>query len=416
MDRREFLKAAVLASMSSVMPLNSWAATTSANASNKKLVIVLLRGAVDGLSVVVPVGDRDYYAARPNIAIPQPKGQGGAIDLDGYFALNPALAPMMDLWSGKKLAFVHACGSPDPTRSHFDAQDYMESGEPGIKSASTGWLDRLLQVLPENNSPVRAINFGPTIPRIFSGCNNVANVAVARKGGGKAGDHQVTDRPQLAQMFGQIYQDDPMLSGTFSEGIKARETILSDLSQGTMEDQKEMEAANRGAAPPQAAFGKQVATLLLKEPNTQVAFIAFGGWDTHVNQGNEKGQLANKLTALGAGLADFYRSLGSHGDDVTTLVMSEFGRTAHENGNRGTDHGHGNVMWLIGGGVCGGKVYGQWKGLNNSSLYENRDVPVTTDFRSVVSAVLRGPMQIRDTSKIFPGFEYDPRLEKVVNA
>jgi uncharacterized protein (DUF1501 family) len=372
----------------------------------------MLRGAVDGLNVVAPVGDGQYYSLRPNIALSKPGVQGGSINLDGHFALNPALSPLMDMWNNKQLSFIHSCGSPDPSRSHFDAQDYMESGEPGIKSVSTGWLNRLLAQLPTNDSPVRAINFGPTMPRIFAGAGSVANVALTKN------NPLPTDRREIANYFGQLYSKDPMLAPVFAEGIAARETINKDLAEENQEDQMEQMAANKGARAPQADFGKQLARLLVKEPKTQVAFIAFGGWDTHVNQGADKGQLANKLTPLGLGLADLYNKLGDEGDNVTTIVMSEFGRTAKENGNKGTDHGHGNVMWVLGGNIAGGKVFGRWNGLSGNALYEGRDVAVTTDFRSVIAAVLAGHLSIKDNAlaTVFPHFSPDRSLENILNA
>lgn len=409
MNRRDFLRASILSSIA--LPLQGWAAETTGSIANKKLVVIFLRGAVDGLNVVIPVGDPRYYALRPNIAINKPKENNGALNLDGYFALHPKLEPLMSLWDKKKMAFVHSCGSPDPTRSHFDAQDYMESGAPGIKSISTGWLNRLVALLPDNHSPVRALNLGPTIPRILAGPSSVANVELSNN------RPQAVDRRHIAEMFWKLYGADPMLKSAFYDGYLARGTINQNLA-GEVQESKEMIAANRGAQPPQSEFGKRLARLLLKEPKTQVIFLAFGGWDTHVNQGSSDGQMSNKLDALATGLADFYQALGPMQDQVTTVVMSEFGRTAAENGNRGTDHGHGNVMWLLGGNVAGGKVHGQWNGLANSALYENRDLPVTSDFRSVISAVLQGHLGVTDEAvkRVFPNFTVDRRLENVLKA
>lgn len=412
MDRRDFLKAALTASFLNSVPLNGWTAETTAAAANKKLVIVFLRGAVDGLNVVIPAGDPRYYEMRPNIAVAKPREANGALDLDGYFALHPSLEPLLNLWSKKKLAFIHSCGSPDPTRSHFDAQDYMESGNPGIKSGTTGWLNRLLTVLPDNRSPVRALNIGPTIPRILAGPQSVANVELNKNRA------LPIDRPEIAELFWRLYDDDPMLRTAFYEGISARGTINRSMRATDEAESKEMLAANRGALPPQSAFGRQLANLILKEPKTQIVFLAFGGWDTHVNQGAGQGQLANKLSNLALGLADFYQSTSAIENNVTTIVMSEFGRTAHENGNRGTDHGHGNVMWVMGGNVAGGKVHGRWNGLANSALYEDRDLPVTSDFRSVISAVLQGHLKVNDgmLKNVFPNFAADRQLENLLKA
>jgi uncharacterized protein (DUF1501 family) len=398
MDRRQFLQSAATFSLSMLLPgAQAWAFSNSTPSKNK-LVIVMLRGAVDGLNVVVPYGDSSYYHARSGIAIQPPGTADSALNLNGEFGLHPALAPLMPMWNEKTLAFVTSSGSPDATRSHFDAQDYMESGVPGAKLVTTGWMNRLITLLPDNHSPVRALNFGPTIPRILSGPATVANVEI-----GPAGNRPlVVDKPETEHIFEQLYGNrNDALGQAFREGIEARRTISKDL-------EDEMEMANRGAPLPQQNpnFGKKLASLLTKDDNVQVAFIAFGGWDTHVNQGAGKGQLANRLSPLGQGLAELIAGLGPKYSDTTIVVMSEFGRTAHENGNGGTDHGHGNTMWLLGGKVRGGQIYGKYDGLNTSRLYEGRDVPVSTDFRTVLSTVLLAHMGMGQDQleKIFPNF------------
>jgi uncharacterized protein (DUF1501 family) len=386
-------------SATAILPgTHAWALSNATSGSKKKLVVVMLRGAVDGLNVVVPYGDPSYYQARKSIAIPRPGTDNGVIALDNDFGLHPVLAPLMPMWQDKTLAFVTSSGSPDKTRSHFDAQDYMESGVPGMKAVSTGWMNRLVSLLPDNHSPVRALNLGPTIPRILSGPASVANASI-----GKGGNRPlVVDRPNVEHAFEELYGNrTDALGKAFRDGIEARHTLSKDL-------EDEMAMSGRGAPSPNEApnFGKTLASLITKDPKIQVAFLAFGGWDTHVNQGAGKGQLANKLTPLGAGLADLCEGLGDQYNDTTIVVMSEFGRTAHENGNGGTDHGHGNVMWLMGGSVRGGKVYGKYNSLASSDLYEGRDLPVSTDFRAVISSVLLGHMGLNgsEMDKIFPNF------------
>jgi len=412
MDRRTFLKSAGALSLGFLLPKSyAWAFSNPGATNQNKLIVVMLRGAVDGLNVVVPYGDPAYYQARSSIAVARPGTDVGAIDLDGNFGLHPSLAPLMPLWQSKKLAFVTSAGSPDPTRSHFDAQDYMESGVPGAKLVSTGWLNRLVSLLPDNHSPVRALNVGPTIPRILAGPASVANVDVGRAGGRK----MVIDRPEVEQVFDKLYSGRNDALGTaYREAIEARHTISQDLND-------EMEMANRGAPTPNdnPNFGVQLAKLMSKDKTIQVAFMAFGGWDTHVNEGSGKGQLANKLAPLGKGLADFVNGLGAELDNTTIVVMSEFGRTAHENGNGGTDHGHGNVMWVLGGKVRGGKVYGRYDSLASSRLYEGRDLPVSTDFRAVLSSVLQAHMGLENPqlSKVFPNFSsVHSDVANIVNA
>jgi uncharacterized protein (DUF1501 family) len=407
MKRREFLQMAVLGSFSFLLPgIPAWAYRNSlADASSKKLIVVFLRGGVDGLNVVVPYGDASYYAIRPTIALPKPGTASGAIDLDGYFGLHPVLAPLMPLWRNKSLAFVHASGSPDPSRSHFDAQDYMESGVPGEKFISTGWLNRLVSLLPSKNSPVQAVSLGPVLPRIFAGPAPVATVPKAGKM-----NRMPIDHPLVAEAFQELYAGrNDYLEKAFTEGMAAHRTINKALFNSGERMDAEQLTANRGAPLPGnfKGFGSQLASLFVRDTSVQVAFMDLGGWDTHINQGSNSGQLANHLTVLGNGLADLIRGLGPLYRDTTIVVMSEFGRTAHENGNGGTDHGHGNVMWILGGQIPGGKVYGRWAGLAKKDLHEERDLPTTTDFRNVLSWSLNNLMHVPKTAleKVFPSFQ-----------
>ena len=403
MNRREFLKSAGLATASLLMPnISVWAKTGASGinapaTAGNKLVVVFLRGAVDGLSVVVPYADQSYYRVRKSIAIPPPGNELGALDLDGHFGLHPALAPLMPLWKNGSLAFVLNSGSPDPTRSHFDAQDYMESGCPGRKSTSTGWLNRLLAQLPDNHSPVRALNIGTTTPRILQG-----PVASATFKADLKRRRSPIDNEYIAASFERMYDGrGDELEKAFQDGMDARTTINEKLSSEQMQANGGAILANRFGA-----FGRQLGKLMSEEPKVQVAFVDLGGFDTHVNQGAGKGQLANHLQVLGHGLCDLTQALGDTYSRTVILVMSEFGRTVKENGNNGTDHGHGNFIWALGGAVQGGKLFGHWDGISDRALYEGRDLPVRTDFRSVISSVVGDHLQLSSNQiqGIFPGF------------
>ena len=399
MDRRTLLKNI---GMASLLPFGraGWAIAGDGLAPpGKRMIVVMLRGAVDGLNVVVPYADSDYYALRPGIAIPRPGAEDGALDLDGRFGLHPALAQLMPLWQARKLAFIHASGSPDPTRSHFDAQDYMESGTPGVKSTGTGWMNRALGSLPRQAGKLEAVSFGPVLPRIFSGPGAVANVPLGRE----ASRGTAMDKADINEAFDRLYAGPGALGDAYREGRRSRQQILSDLSDA---DAKEMKEADNGAPSPKgfALDTAQLATLLQRTPELQLAFMQLGGWDTHVNQGGSKGQLSNHLQPLAEGLALLASQLGPQLDDTVIVVMSEFGRTAHENGNKGTDHGHGNVMWVLGGPVAGGKVYGDWPGLSASGLHEGRDLAVTTDFRTALIRICEQHLRLPDRSlaTVFP--------------
>src|SRR5215813_11535041 len=341
---------------------------------NKRLVIVFQRGAADGLNIVVPHGETSYYAMRPSINIPR----ASALDLDGFFGLHPALAPLMPLWKQRHLAIVHAAGSPDPTRSHFDAQDFMESGTPGLKTTFDGWLNRSLHSLPKSgqNSAFRAISLGASLPRILSGSEPAVAV------------NNLND-------FGLGGKNSPAATTFEAMYAESSDSILHGTGQETFEAMKMLKAADpakykpaTGADYPRGRFGdslRQLAQLIKANLGVQVAFADIGGWDHHVNEGNTQGQLANVLRDFAGSLAAFWIDLGDLPEDTVVITMSEFGRTARENGNRGTDHGHANVMFVMGGPVKGGRAYGHWPGLDQSQLYEGRDLAVTTDFRQVLA-------------------------------
>ncbi len=400
LTRRVFLKNSALA-MFGVGSVPSWLSravyATEAPGRRKKVFIAIFqRGAVDGLNMVVPHGERAYYAMRPSIAIPRPNHQEtGAIDLDGHFGLHPALESLKPLWDRRQLAIVEAVGSPDPTRSHFDAQDYMESGTPGLKTTQSGWLNRAM-LQEAHASPIRAVSLSPDLPLTLRGQNEALAI-------GSIGDFRIRDA-QLASTFESMYElsADNTLKGTAQETFEAMK-IMQSL-------QKSPYSPANGARYPNGRLGRsmaQIARLIKADVGLEVAFTDVGGWDTHVNEAGAQphiGQLANLLRDFGDSLAAFSQDMGDRMEDITIATMSEFGRTVKENGNRGTDHGHANVMFVLGGNVRGGKIYGEWPGLEQEQLYEGRDLNVTTDFRTVLSELVTKQMGNRSLADVFPGF------------
>jgi uncharacterized protein (DUF1501 family) len=395
-SRRIFIRNSALA-IFGVGAIPAWltrsvyAGNSDAKRRKKILVAIFQRGAVDGLNVVVPFGEPRYYDLRPSIAIPRPDGTpNSAVDLDGFFGLHPSLAGLKPVFKARHLAIVDAVGSPDPTRSHFDAQDFMESGTPGLKATADGWLNRALPKAHGAASPLRAVSFSSGLPRTLRGTND----AIALN---NLNDFQVRDQKSAAT-FESMYDHslDTVLHGTGKETFSAVKIMQS--------IQKQNYAAANGAKYPGGRFGKsleQIARLIKADVGIEVAFADIGGWDTHVNEAR---QLANNLTDFGDSLAAFYQDLGDRMADVTIVTMSEFGRTARENGNRGTDHGHANVMFVMGGDVRGGKVYGQWPGLSDEQLYEGRDLDLTTDFRDVLGELVARHLGNRDLNAVFPGY------------
>jgi uncharacterized protein (DUF1501 family) len=376
-----------------------------------RLVVVMLRGAVDGLSVVAPYADPNYYAARSSIAIARPGELDGVLPLDAMFGLHPALSMLMPLWQRGQLGFVHASGSPDNSRSHFDAQDYMESGTPGRKSTQDGWMNRLATVVAgrqtDENLRLQAVNLGPVMPRIFAGPAAIASLAQ----GNAAIARGVLDREPVADAFAKLYSGEDKLAKTVREATATRKEILNSLAS---DDPK----ADLGALPLRglATDTARLGQLMQRDARVRLAFVPVGGWDTHVNQGNGKGQLANRLQLLGEAIDALVTGLGHRFQETTVVVMSEFGRTVRQNGNNGTDHGHGNVMWALGAGVKGGKVHGTWPGLETSALHEGRDLAVTTDFRQVVCDVLAKDFRLseRQFNVVFPDFAPSKRTGLIV--
>jgi uncharacterized protein (DUF1501 family) len=408
-SRRIFLKNGSLALVSlGFAPAFIAKTAKAAAAKNKILVAIFQRGAVDGLNMVVPFGDADYYRARPSLGIPRPgertrAGQGqaeeAAVDLDGFFGLNARMAPLAPLFQNGELAVVHACGSHDPTRSHFDAQDFMESGTPGIKSTRDGWLNRYLHAREhekESASPFRAVALAQQLPRTLQGTAPALAIGQLGQFGVRAGS-----------------STDMMASGFEAQYAQAADQVLRPVGKEAFDAVRALQNANpanytpaNGAEYPRSGFGeamKQIAMLIKQDLGLEVAFTELGGWDTHVQQ---TGRLPNLLDDMAKALAAFRKDMGDGMAEVVVVTMSEFGRAVQENGNRGTDHGHGNAMFVMGGPVKGGKVYGKWPGLAREKRYEGRDLAITTDFRDVFAEVVTKHLGARDLSEIFPGYVY----------
>jgi len=364
----------------------------------KRLVVIFQRGAADGLNIVIPYAEQQYYSMRPSINIPKKD----VLDLDGFFGLHPSLAAFQPLWQQSHLAVVHAAGSPDPTRSHFDAQDFMETGTPGLKATEDGWLNRSLRSLSAERSPFRAIALGATLPRILKGPEPAVAMANINQFGV---DGRNPKTSLAANAFETMYDQssDSVLHTTGEETFEAVKMLKS-------ADPGKYRPAN-GANYPKGRFGdslRQLAQLIKANLGVQVAFADVGGWDHHVNEGAVEGQLGNVLRDFSQSLAALWTDLGNLGEDTVIVTMSEFGRTARENGNRGTDHGHANVMFVLGGPVKGGKVYGPWPGLDQSQLYEGRDLALTTDFRQVIGESLAKHMGNTNLAQVFPGYHSQP--------
>jgi uncharacterized protein (DUF1501 family) len=402
--RRGFMRGGALALVgTSIIPSfltrSIYAEMDKAAASRKKLVVVFQRGACDGLNVVVPYQEKNYYAMRPSIAIKQSE----VLDLDGFFGLHPQMAAFKPLYDEGHLAIIHAAGSPDPSRSHFDAQDYMESGTPGVKVTQDGWLNRALQNAPDAKpTAFRAVALGTQVPRTLQG--KVPTIAVSNL--------------QDFSVAGKGPQASPISNAFQSMYDQSTDSVLHGTGQETFEAVKMLKAADpahykpaAGVVYPNGAFGsslKQVAQLLKADLGVEAAFSDIGGWDTHQNQGAANGQLANRLKEFSESIAAFWKDMGDDAENITLVTMSEFGRTARQNGTGGTDHGHANVMFVLGGAVKGGKVYGKWPGLSNEQLNEGRDLKVTTDFRNVLAEVAYRSLGSRNLLAIFPDAPVTP--------
>ena len=404
-SRRIFLKHGAFAFVSLGFAPSFLARTAfAAGASRrpKQLIAIFQRGAVDGLSVVVPFGEADYYRARPSIAIGRPgSGDTSAIDLDGFFGLHPRLHPLKPLWDARQLAIVHACGSPDSTRSHFDAQDYMESATPGVKSTPDGWLNRYLQTRRDPASdpatPFRAVALTTQLPRMLQGTAPALAMSQVERFGIRGGPANAPAGESFEAAYAAAA--DQVLHGTGRDAFSAIRMLKRS------EPSKYQPAS--GVEYPRSPFGqalRQIAQLTKANVGLEVAFADVGGWDTHANQGGAQGQLATRLDDFARAIAALVADFGDRMEDTVVVTMSEFGRAVSQNGSGGTDHGHGNAMMVIGGGVRGGDVYGKWPGLAIDRRYDGRDLAVTTDFRDVFGEIVTKHMGVADARPVFPGY------------
>lgn len=407
--RRQAILHSLTAGAFALQGLNASAGTANDKA---RLVIVFLRGAYDGLSMLVPHGDPQYAHIRPTIGIPKPDGTlQSALRLDGTFGMHPACAALLPLWQQGVLAAIPCAGSPDPTRSHFDAQYHWETGKPGVSSPSAGWLNLVSGILGEG-TVVRAIGVGESSPQILSGPHSVqllGNGLSATRPGFLA-------ESKTREAMQQLYAGDEKLASAMMKGANNRMTTAALLKPANMVN--EQQAANNGAGSPQglALDAKHLGTLMRQNRQLQLGFLSSGGWDTHINQGSVTGQLANNLSNLSNTLLQL-RTIFSEPHDVV-IVASEFGRTCAENGTRGTDHGHGNVMWLMGNAVKGGQWHGRWDGLASDKLNEGRDLPVHHDFRAVLAQVLFHTMGVTHEriQGLFPSYQWDSALDGLFKA
>ena len=432
LSRRQLVLASGLALAGSAQRV--WAqAAPQGNKGTGRLVVVLLRGAYDGLSAFVPYADADYYASRPNIGIAAPDGSNKtALKLDNTFALHPALAPVLPLWQQGVLSFIPSAGLPAPNRSHFAAQYEMEIAQSGKTSAAPGWLNKTAS----NNSKTitSAIGVGEANPAILAGDAQVKLIPrgqAAERTGVLAND-------KTRQALMDLYAGNDKVSEAFRQGAGSRMQSAQELSTEKIEmdgkrmgprmdraldkdgtpasaqaQNAQMLAASNGASDPVGLQldAQHLGTLMRNDLNLRIGFLSAGGWDTHANQGNVTGQLANNLGNLSRAIAQLRQDFSEPGDVV--VVMSEFGRTAVENGTRGTDHGFGNAMWMVGNRVNGGRWHGQWTGLARGNLNEARDLPAHHDYRAVLAQVMRSTFAMSDTAlaSVLPNSKWDTRLD-----
>ena len=428
--RRIFMRRGALALVALGLPpdfvTRSLLAGTRGAARRKTLICIFQRGAVDGLNMVVPYGEKAYYARRRSIAVPAPRRDGGgAIDLDGFFGLHPALGPLQDLYSRRELSIVHAVGSPHPTRSHFDAQDFMETATPGTKGTRDGWLNRVLAHTGCAECDGRTLADARAHEADHAAGQSAMAASPALRGVAMGAALPLSLRgahPALAiedlDRFGVAGGRDPALETAFSRAYReAGGTLVREAAGDAFEAVEILKHANplqyrpaAGVSYPAGAFGRalrQVAQLIKAEVGLEIAFADLGGWDTHQAQGGAGGQLARRFDELALGIRALYDDLSDRMDDVVLITMSEFGRTAAENGSGGTDHGHANCMMVMGGAVAGGRVLGDWPGLEPEQLNEGRDLALTTDFRDVFAEIVARHLGADRLEAVFPGYAVD---------
>lgn len=447
LSKRQFLQAGVAAALGSALP-RAWAQKAPAGTSSGKegrMVVVFLRGAYDGLSAFVPTSDKDYYDIRPNISIAPPDGTDATAlklgeHLGASWGLHPALSPLLPLWQQGALAVVPAAGLPKPNRSHFDAQYLMEIGLPEKTGTPLGWLNKLAAAMP--TAANASMGVGEANPLILAGSTPVRLIP---RGAAAANTGVLANERNRAALL-DLYSGDDPISQAFRQGASSRMQTSQELSSQRQATQKQreqamatsmsatpqmkaldkdgtpqntpaqiaqMQAASNGAADPVglALDAQHLATLMNNDRQLRLGFLSAGGWDTHANQGNAVGQLANNLGNLARGIAQLRQQFNREGDVI--IVMSEFGRTSAENGTRGTDHGFGNALWLIGSGVKGGQMHGAWTGLARGNLNENRDLPAHHDYRAVLAQAMRNTFALPDSQlqTMLPGSSWDTRLD-----
>lgn len=369
------------------------------------LLCVFLRGGADGLNVIVPHGEDTYYQARPALAIARPDDSKAdaakkTLDLDGFFGLHPALAPLLPIFKGNQMLAVHATGSPDPTRSHFDAMDFMERGTPGSHALTTGWLGRHLASLDTGtNAPLRAIGWGSSLQQSLRGsisATAIKSIVDYHLAGNKAA------ADEMLASLNALYAADPATLKTVSDQTNAVLDLVTKINVASYKP------ANGVQYDDKSDFDMalmQTAALIKADVGLEVAAIDVGGWDTHQNEIND---LAKELTGLGKGLANFHADMGDAMKKITVVVMSEFGRRVQENASGGTDHGHGNMMMVMGGNVAAKPVVANWPGLSNDKL-TNGDLTITIDYRDVLSEILTNRLNNPGIDQVFPNFTPTPR-------
>jgi uncharacterized protein (DUF1501 family) len=406
LNRRDLLKTgAGVAAGALLLPLRT--AFAAVGQGEARLVVVLLRGALDGLSAVPPVGDPDYAALRRQIAVPASGAEGGALPLDGLLGLHPSLQFLAESWQQRQLTVLHAVATAYRERSHFDGQDVLESGHARPHAAQSGWLNRALTNLPGTQGREGGIALGNTVPLLMRGPAAVASWSPSKLA-------QLDD--DTLQRIGDLYAGDGMLSRRLAEALSA-ETIAREAKEDAMSDPAGAAAAQGAAARQYLETVQAAAGFLRRHDGPRVAVFDTTGWDTHANEGAAQGQLAQRLKALDAGLRSLRDSLGPVWDHTAVLVATEFGRTAAVNGTGGTDHGTGAAAFVLGGAVRGGRVLADWPGLSASALYEGRDLRATMDLRSVCKTLLRDHLQIAQRhidTQVFPDSKSAPYVADLV--
>ncbi|HEY6516695.1 MAG TPA: DUF1501 domain-containing protein [Steroidobacteraceae bacterium] len=390
MQRREFLTTGALTAGAALLSSRVTFAGL-ANGRKPRLVFIILRGALDGLAAVPACGDPGYAQLRGDLAIGRPGADGGALPLDGLFALHPSLSFMQQSYAARELIVFHAVASPYRDRSHFDGQNVLETGYPQPHAVETGWLNRALATIPAPLAAEkeRGISIAPTAPLLMRGPAAVTSWSPS---------HLAPLDDDTLQRISDLYSHDPVLGQKLAEALAAEAIAASSTMTGQL--------AKRGQPGAQYAEVVQAAARFLRqEDGPQVAVFDTTGWDTHFNEGGAKGQLATRLAALDAALAGLKAGLGPVWNDTAVLLATEFGRTVAENGTRGTDHGTATAAYLIGGAVKGGRVVADWPGLSPRRLYQDRDLRPTLDLRSIMKGVLAEQLGVPERvlgSSVFP--------------